>query len=114
MVASTVFERRLYFMKAGMATAAWMPMIATTIISSIRVKPRAAVLLSFLIIVSSSSSGSLVLVLRHRRGVVERGHERGVVHVGGLVVAARAQVVPGDRRCGGAEQRLAVGAGQPP
>ena len=38
-VASTVFERRMYFMNAGMATAAKMPMIATTIMSSMSVKP---------------------------------------------------------------------------
>src|SRR5450432_2880703 len=40
MVASVVFDRRIYFMKAGIATAARMPMMATTIMSSIRVKPR--------------------------------------------------------------------------
>src|SRR3569623_2385562 len=37
--ASVVLPRFMYSRKAGMATAARMPMIATTIISSIRVKP---------------------------------------------------------------------------
>jgi hypothetical protein len=39
-VASTVFERRMYFVKEGIATMARMPMIATTIMISMSVNPR--------------------------------------------------------------------------
>src|SRR5437588_9047210 len=42
--ASLCFERAWNLMKFGIAIAARMPMIATTIISSIRVKPRLAYL----------------------------------------------------------------------
>src|SRR5262245_56977386 len=42
-------------MKAGIATAARMPMIATTIINSMRVNPRLACLMSF--IVETESNG---------------------------------------------------------
>src|SRR5262249_7225219 len=41
LAASIVLERRMYRMNDGIATAARTPMIATTIISSIRVKPAA-------------------------------------------------------------------------
>src|SRR5664279_2329488 len=50
--ASVVLPRFMYSKKAGMATAARMPMIATTIMSSIRVKPRR---LFFFIVCSPSS-----------------------------------------------------------
>src|SRR5262249_50011749 len=40
MAASAVLARRMYFMNAGNAVAARMPMMATTIISSISVNPR--------------------------------------------------------------------------
>src|SRR3954464_3951417 len=41
MTASIVFDFRTYRMKEGIATAARMPMMATTIMSSMSVKPRA-------------------------------------------------------------------------
>src|SRR5262249_13198431 len=41
-------------MKAGIATAARMPMIATTIINSMRVNPRLACLMSFIYEVQSN------------------------------------------------------------
>src|SRR4051812_13610458 len=40
MSASVDFDRRIYFMNDGIATEARMPRIATTIMSSMRVKPR--------------------------------------------------------------------------
>src|SRR5262249_3974110 len=40
MAASAVLARRMYFMNAGNAVAARMPMMATTIINSISVNPR--------------------------------------------------------------------------
>src|SRR5512145_2367142 len=49
---SEYFARSWYFMKFGMAMAARMPMIATTIMSSISVKPLAA----FLVMVTAPLS----------------------------------------------------------
>ena len=45
--ASLCFERAWNLMKLGMAIAARMPMIATTIISSISVKPLASFFMRF-------------------------------------------------------------------
>src|SRR3954453_11814401 len=118
--ASTVFERRMYFMKAGIATAARMPMIATTIMSSIRVKP---FIIFFFISRSPLSKGFgkrvwepglLVLVLRNDGAAVERGDVLRVRRDGLLVVALGVDVEPGRARHGlraAADGALALGAG---
>src|SRR5690349_18763167 len=102
----------MYFMKAGIATAARMPMMATTIMSSIRVKPR----ISFFLILFSSSVERFwetleSFVERHQSRICAGPDVGGVARVGGAVVADGAHVEPGRRRRGTvAEGVLAVTA----
>src|SRR5881398_1029574 len=62
--ASLCFERAWNLMKLGMAIAARMPMIATTIISSIRVKPFIIFFTRVLLGVGSGNGGFLPPNLR--------------------------------------------------
>src|SRR5438067_4021731 len=89
--ASLCFDRAWNLMKFGIAIAARMPMIATTIISSIRVKPFCSLFMW--------GSPRKWLKFSGAQGEQSPRQRRSIVHSGTYVRAETANVRGGDKTC---------------